>query len=261
MRLAITHKTTLGGCKNQTSIWTDTQQRASDNFKAALTSDSVLAHPRFDQQFILSTVASDYAISAILNKLRNRKEIPISFASRMLNAAERNYSTTQKDLLAVEFGTQTHRCFLCGRKFKIITDHAALKWLITAKNHQCARLTRRVLKLTEYEFEIEHKEGKKHVNADTLSRHIVSVVTETGNRNPPCDDSGQVLTRETVLVEHPYCKKLMGKLETGTELKFLISDDGLSYEGPDLKNARLAVPAKMTRSIMEMHHDMVFAGC
>jgi hypothetical protein len=56
----------------------------------------------------------------------------------MLNAAERNYSTTQKELLAVGFGTQIYRCFLYGRKFKIVTDHAALKWLITVKNHHCA---------------------------------------------------------------------------------------------------------------------------
>jgi hypothetical protein len=244
-------------------VWTDIQQQAFDNLKAALTSDSVLAHPRFDQQFILSTDASDYAISAILSQLHNGKERPISFASRMLNTAERNYSTTQKELLAVVFGTQIHRCFLYGRKFKIITDHAALKWLITVKNHQCARLTRWVLKLTEYEFEIEHKAGKKHVNADSLSRHIVSVVSDTGNRKPPCNDLGQALTRENVLIEQqqdPYCNEIREKLEAGTELRFIISDDGLLYEGPDLKNARVVVPVTLTRSIMEMHHDKIFAG-
>jgi len=99
-------------------------------------------------------------------------------ASRMLNKAEKNYSPTHKELQAVVFGTQAHRCYLYGRKFKIVTDHAALKWLITVKNHQCAQLTRWVLKLAEYEFEIEHKPGKKHVNGDSLSRHIASVKPE-----------------------------------------------------------------------------------
>jgi hypothetical protein len=56
----------------------------------------------------------------------------------MLNAAERNYSTTEKELLAVVFGTQIHRCFLYGRKFKVITDHAALKWLITENPSMCS---------------------------------------------------------------------------------------------------------------------------
>jgi hypothetical protein len=155
--------------KDATFEWTDAQQVSFDKLKAALTSDSVLAHPRFDLTFILSCDASNYAISAILSQLQNSKERPISFASRMLNKAEKNYSTTHKELLAVVFGTQIHRCYLYGRKFRIVTDHAALKWLIAVKNHQCARLTRWVLKLAEYEFEIEHKPGKKHVNADCLS--------------------------------------------------------------------------------------------
>jgi hypothetical protein len=71
-------------------VWTDLQQQAFDNLKDALTSDSVLAHPRFEQPFILSTDASDYDVSAILSQLHNGRERPISFASRMLNAAERN---------------------------------------------------------------------------------------------------------------------------------------------------------------------------
>ena len=99
-------------------------------------SDSVLAYPRFDLPVILCCDASNYAISAILSQLQNGKEQPISFASMMLNKAEKNYSTTHTELLAVVFGTQIHRCYLYGRKFKILTDHAALKWLITVKNHQ-----------------------------------------------------------------------------------------------------------------------------
>jgi hypothetical protein len=74
--------------KDEKFIWTNVQQQSFDKLKAALTSDLVLAHPRFGQPFILSTDASDYAISAILSQLHNGKERPISFASRMLNAAE-----------------------------------------------------------------------------------------------------------------------------------------------------------------------------
>jgi hypothetical protein len=57
-------------------------------------------------------------------------------------------------------------------------------WLITVKNHQCARLTRWVLKLAEYDFEILHRPDKKHINADVLSRHVAAAVrkqTELGN--------------------------------------------------------------------------------
>jgi hypothetical protein len=225
--------------KDEKFVWTNIQQQAFDDLKAALSSDSVLAHPRFDQQFILSTDASDYAISAILSQLHNGKERLISFASRMLNAAESNYSTTQKVLLAVVYGTQIHRCFLSGRRFKIVTDHAALKWLITVKNHQCARLTRWVLKLLEYDFEIEHKAGKKHVNADCLSRHIASVTTD-GGRKPLDDNLGDTLTRETVVTaqqQDAYCKELLSKVQAAIEPGHLISEDGLLYVGPDLEHA------------------------
>jgi transposase InsO family protein len=249
--------------KDEKFIWTDFQQRAFDNLKAALTSESVLAHPRFDQPFILSTDASDYAISAILSQLQNGKERPISFASRMLNTAERNYSTTQKELLAVVFGTQIHRCFLYGRKFKIVTDHAALKWLITVKNHHCARLTRWVLKLSEYDFEIEHKAGKKHVNADCLSRHIASLSTEAGSRKSEDDDSGDAITRKTVFAEQqkdPYCKEIMEKIRADPGSTFFVSDDGLLYRGKNLEGGRLVVPSTLIQPIIEMHHDKVFAG-
>jgi len=76
------------------------------------------------------------------------------------------------------FGVQTHRCFLYGRKFKIVTDHAALKWLITVKNRQCARLTRWVFKIAQHDFEFVHRPGKKHINADILSRHVAAAVNK-----------------------------------------------------------------------------------
>jgi hypothetical protein len=124
------------------------QQIFFDALKETLMSESVLVHPEFDKPFILSCDASNYAISAILSQEYEGKERPLSFASRVLNKHEINYSAAENGLLAVVFGVQTHRCFLYGRKFKIIIDHAALKWLITVKNHQCARLTRMVLKLS-----------------------------------------------------------------------------------------------------------------
>jgi len=119
----------------------------------------------------------------------------------MLNKAEKNYSTTRMDLLPVVFGTQAHRCYIYGRKFKIVTDHAALKWLITVKNHQCVRLTRWIFKLAEYEFEIEHKAGKKHVVADSLSRPTASVKPEEATPTEMSDPTDVGLIREVVLEE------------------------------------------------------------
>jgi hypothetical protein len=260
---AITRPLTQLTKKDVAFEWTDSQQTSFNKLKAALTSDSVLAHPRFDQPFILSCDTSNYAISAILSRLEYGKERPISFASRMLNAAEGNYSTTQKKLLAVVFDTQVHRCFLYGRKFKIVTDHAALKRLITVKNHQCARLTRWVLKLAEYEFEIEHKAGRKHVNADCLSRHVATLRPEPETQSKPRDDTEVELTREVVLSEQQkdsYCKKLIKQIKLGQETEIVISDDGLLYHGRTLDEAKLIVPETLIPPIIKMHHDKLFAG-
>jgi len=149
---ALSKLLTLLTRKDEKFCWSEPQKTFFDTLKEALTSDSVLAHPEFDKPFILSCDASNYAISAILSQEHGGKKRPLSFSSRILYKHEINYSDTEKVLLAVVLGVQTHRNFLYGRKFKVITVHEALKWLITVKNHQCARLTRWVLKLSEYEF-------------------------------------------------------------------------------------------------------------
>jgi hypothetical protein len=82
---------------------------------------------------------------------------------------------------------QTHRCFLYGRRFKVSTDHAALKWLITVKNQQCVRLTWWILKLPEYEFQVMHRPGKEHVNADVLSRHVAAIVRKHDDSHDTSD--------------------------------------------------------------------------
>ena len=208
--------------------------------------------------FILSCDASNYAISAILSQFPNGEERPISFANRMLNKAEKNYSTTHKELLAVVFGTHVHRCYLYGRKFKIVTDHADLKWLITVKNHQRARLTRWVLKLTKYEFEIEHKPGKKRVSADSLSRHIASVKPEEETLKETSDLTEVGLTREVVMEEQrkdAYCRGKVVEIEAQQALGFVLITDGLLYKGD-----KLVVPENLIRPVTQMHHDKVFAG-
>jgi hypothetical protein len=119
-----------------------------------------------------------------------------------------------------------------------------------------------VLKLSEYDFEIEHKAGKKHVNDDCLSRHIASVTTEE-DRKPLDDNIVGALTRETVFTaqqQDAHCKELVTIVRTGTEPGYLINENGLLYVGQELEHARLVVPAELTPFIIELHHDKVFAG-
>jgi hypothetical protein len=244
--------------------WSEPQQTAFDDLKEALTSDSVPANLEFDTPFILSCDASNYAISAILSEEHSGKERPLSFASRVLNNHEINYSTTEKELLAVVFGVQTHRCFLYGRRFKVITDHAALKWLITVKYHQCARLTRWVLKLAEYDFEILHRPGKKHVNADVLSRHVVAAVrkrkesltaTETDVEQPEIMTITKKFIKQAQSKDE-FCKETSQALSEGKVLPYFVDQDAtLYYKSVGASGEpRIVVPASLTQQVIRQHH-------
>jgi hypothetical protein len=115
-------------------------------------------------------------------------------------------------------------------------------------------LIRWVLKLSEYDFEIEHKAG---------SRHITSVSKEAGSRKSEDDDSGNAITDKTVFTEQqkdPYCKEIMEKIRADPGSEFFVSDNGLLYMGQNLEGGRLVVPRKLIHPIIEMHHDKVFAG-
>ncbi|KAM1763596.1 hypothetical protein ACFX11_002924 [Malus domestica] len=101
--------------------------------KEALTSAPIITPPDWSLPFELMCDASDYAIGAILGQRKNKQPHVIYYASRTLNDAQLNYSTTEKELLAVVFALDKFRSYLLGTKVIIFTDHAALKYLLTKK--------------------------------------------------------------------------------------------------------------------------------
>jgi len=106
----------------------------------------------------------------------NGEEHPVAFASRSLSKAERNYSTTRKELLAVGLGLKYFRCYL-DKPFVLRTDHASLRWLWQSKEiyGQCAQWFE---VLANFDFKLVHRQGVKHGNADALSRR-----PETGDKS------------------------------------------------------------------------------
>lgn len=137
--------------------------------KRLLINDPILQYPDFSREFILTTDASNFAIGAVLSQGPIGSDKPIAYASRTLNDSETNYSTIEKELLAIVWATKYFRPYLFGRKFKVITDHKPLQWLMNLKEPN-SRLTRWRLKLSEYNYTIIYKTGKANTNADALSR-------------------------------------------------------------------------------------------
>ena len=93
----------------------------------------------------------------------------MAYASRILHKAELNYSTTEREALALAWAVNYFRPYLYGRRFTLITDHCPLSWLKTLPETR-GRLARWILVLSEYDWSIRHRAGKQHGNADGLSR-------------------------------------------------------------------------------------------
>ena len=150
-------------------IWTAKQQSSFESLKSALSSTPVLALPNSTDLFILDTDASDYAIGAELLQVQNGKERAIAYGSFTLAPEQQRYCTTRKELLAVVRFTKQFQHYLLGREFIVRTDHSSLTWLLNFKDPQ-GQLARWLEVLSQYNMKIEHRAGKKHVNADALSR-------------------------------------------------------------------------------------------
>ena len=139
--------------------------RAFYHCKEILMNAPVLAYPDFSKTFKLTTDASNVAVGAVLSQC----DRPIAYHSRTLNSAERNYSTIEKELLAILDSVKRFRPYLYGKRFIIETDHKPLAWLYKIKEPN-SRLIRWRLKLEEFDFEVIYKKGKDNVVADALSR-------------------------------------------------------------------------------------------
>ena len=160
------HKLSEAG---QSFDWTLEAEATFQQLKQMLTEAPILSYPKADAPFILDTDASNYAIGAVLSQYQEGQERVIAYYSRTLSPPEKQYCVTRMELLAVVQAVQHFHSYLYGRHFTVRTDHAALKWLLNFKNPE-GQVARWIQRLQEYNFEIQHRQGLKHNNADALSR-------------------------------------------------------------------------------------------
>ena len=130
-----------------------------------------LAHPNLEAPFTLYTAASKIAVGAVLRK-RNTAAVerPIFFFSKKLSSAQRNYSTFERECLAVVCALEHFRVYLLARPFRVRTDHRALQWLFLKEPKAPTRISRWLATLMEYQMQIEYVRGCENAIADALSR-------------------------------------------------------------------------------------------
>ncbi|CAN6583707.1 unnamed protein product [Malus baccata var. baccata] len=142
-----------------------------NQLKELLTIAPIIVPLDWSLPFELMCDASNYALGAVLGQRKDKRLHVIYYASWTLNDAQLNYSTTEKELLAVVFALDKFRSYLIGTKVIVFTDHAALKYLLTKKEAK-PRLIRWMLLLQEFDIEIRDKKGSENVVVDHLSRMV-----------------------------------------------------------------------------------------
>ena len=155
--------------KDKKFVWDDKCQQAFDTLKHALVNAPLLGYPRYGQPFILYTDASAYSVGYVLAQNQDNVEHPICYGGRSLSRGQRNYTTTEREALAVLHGLAQCDAYLRGNRFTVVTDHANLPYLFKTKTSS-GRIARWVLKVQEYTFDIEHRSGLSIPHADCLSR-------------------------------------------------------------------------------------------
>nr|GFA87116.1 reverse transcriptase domain-containing protein [Tanacetum cinerariifolium] len=155
--------------KNSPFIFSNECIQAFGTLKEKLTEAPILIAPKWDQPFDLMCDASDYAVGAVLGQRVEKHFRPIHYASKTMNQAKTNYTTTEKEMLAVVYAFEKFRSYLIMNKSIVYTDHSALKYLFAKKDAK-ARLLRWILLLQEFDFKVIDTKGAENYAANHLSR-------------------------------------------------------------------------------------------
>ena len=155
----------------------ESYQRSFEEIKSRLVEAPIMAKPDWNKEFEIMCDANDYAMGAVLGQRTDKVFKAIYYARKTFNEAQENYSTTEKEMLAIVFACEKFRPYILGSHIIIHTDHATIKYLM-AKKEAKLRLIRWVLLLQEFDLEIKDKKGCDNVIADHLSRVEKATVQE-----------------------------------------------------------------------------------
>jgi hypothetical protein len=155
--------------QKQAFKWTSEVEAAFKALKGALCTATILAYPQPGERFVVDTDASNVGVGGVLSQVQGGKERAIAYYSKTLNKAERNYCVTRRELLAIVRTLEHFHKYLYGQEFHLRKDYYALTRLVCFKNLE-GQTARWIQRLQEYNFTSEHRQGRKHNNADALSR-------------------------------------------------------------------------------------------
>lgn len=241
--------------KDAKFLWTEERNTAFLSLKQCLVEPPVLSVPNFDLPFEIRTDASDYALGAVLLQHDGEGYRILAYHSRLFTPAERNYTTTEKECLAVISAAERWRGYIMGTEVVVKTDHSALTWLRNIKN-PTGRLARWATRLSVFDkMKIVHLSGQKNLVADCLSRAFDLPDSEGGEQLCALFDT-----------QDPWYNELRTKVQRDPKRypNFLDKDNVLykRVKRPDTKAIewKVVVPTQERRQILNQYHDSLFGS-
>ena len=184
--------------------------------------------PNFSFPFILELDACEYGIGCVLTQEYDNHKYVIAYASRTLSVAERNYSSVEREALAIVWATKHFRQYVEGGPVIVRSDCKALEWLKTAGD-PTGRLARWAIKLPPYRFIIQRRPGTSNPNGDLLSRYPVSQTTSDSAEINAIDSAFNIFEGTNILddirVEQQKDPRLARIIQTLINTPLLSFDD------------------------------------
>ncbi|KAL2242612.1 UNVERIFIED_CONTAM: Transposon Ty3-G Gag-Pol polyprotein [Sesamum indicum] len=254
--------------KDVTFTFDEECMKAFDKLKDSLTSAPVIRPLDWNHPFEIMCDASNHAIGAVLGQKIGKDPHVIYYASRMLDSAQSNYTTTEKELLAIVFALEKFRHYLLGTKVVVYSDHAALRYLLSKKEAK-PRLIRWILLLQEFNLTIKDKKGAENLVADHLSRLV------TDKNPPPLNDEFPDEHLHTIQGITPWYADIVNFLVTGVlprdltrarkdkiknDAKHYVWDEPYLWKFCSDQIIRRCVPETEIPSILEFCHSYACGG-
>lgn len=250
--------------KGEKFVMTKEAEKSFEQLKILLTSPPILAQPDFHKTFYLQCDASNSGVGAVLFQINeNNEEQPIYYYSSKLTSAEKNYSVTERECLAVIKAIKKFRPYLEGYVFNVITDHSSLKWLMSTKDLS-GRLARWSLKLQAYTFNILHRKGKDNIVPDCLSRQfsVDCFDLELCPSEDICEFT--IDLKDKSFTDKEYLDLISYVEENQEQLPDLKVSDGFVYKRTchyigddifDIKTWKLWIPSSLRSKLISDAHD------
>lgn len=252
--------------------WSEEHQTAFNRIKEEMCKAPILRYFSADPNIVtrLHVDASNEAIGAALMQENEGFMHPVAYASRKLSDAERKYSTTEKECLALVWALRYFKNYLWGSKFQVATDHRPLCWLQSRKD-MSGRLARWALAVQEWDFDIVYCQGRMNVVADFLSRNPLRDLEKGKVENEDIIEDGlEVFKIEVVQFQEEqrndrFCRDMTASVlaHSSHSYKGFVLQNGLLYKNVMRNSVACKVvvlPQSLFKEVMEELHDDAWSG-